>query len=146
MLEPIEIALTQKMAMIFEIAGKQQNNPYVFTMEFISSKTYDDLFTFLPGEIEQSPLCEYKMFLKEMDEKHIQIPSLDKKIEYDFMFWLGYLLTYWGYLKKIHPEKIIKRYDIEKMIGAYETLHTLKTEAAIDFIMHEYCKSSDDLQ
>lgn len=139
MLEPIELAIAQKIALIFEIAGKQQNNPYFFTMKFIASKTYDNLFTFLPGEIEQSPLCEYKMFIKEMEEKHIKIPLLNKVIEYDYMFWIGYLLTYWGYLKKIHPAQIIKKYDVVKMIGAYETLHTLKIETAIELITHEYC-------
>lgn len=59
MLEPIEIALTQKMAMIFEIAGKQQKNLYDFTMKFISSKTYDDLFTFLLEEYN-----EFSAFVK----------------------------------------------------------------------------------
>lgn len=138
MLEPIEIAITQKIALIFEIAGKRRNNPYYFIMNFIVSKTYDNLFTLLPGEIEQSPLCEYKMFLREMEEKHKIIPFLDKEIEYDYMFWMGYLLTYWGYLKKIHPAQLIKKYDIVKMIGAYETLHTLKIETAIELIMREY--------
>lgn len=138
MLEPIEIAITQKIALIFEIAGKQRNNPYYFIMNFIASKTYDNLFTLLPGEIEQSPLCEYKLFLREMEEKHKIIPFLDKTIEYDYMFWMGYLLTYWGYLKKVHPAQLIKKYDIVKMIGAYETLHTLKIETAVELIMREY--------
>lgn len=61
-----------------------------------------------------------------------QIKKKVKKYDTEALFWMGYTYRYWHYYKNMSSAEIYKIADFDKMYIAYDGLHTLDCEMAID--------------
>ena len=60
----------------------------------------------------------------------------------ELMYWAGYVLSYWMFLHDITWQDLDNAYDIENVLQAYETLHTLSVERCIQEIKTNYSRVS----
>ncbi|MCM1127363.1 MAG: hypothetical protein NC429_12945 [Lachnospiraceae bacterium] len=60
------------------------------------------------------------------------------EIDNDVLYWFGYLVSYWCFAYQLEPGNIAENYDIEKIVNAYEALHSVSVKTAIRIITEEY--------
>lgn len=135
-----EKALCRKIADTFEIASKHLVYPPDFIEKWLMSETAVKIYEKDFNEIAQSPLYIYNSLIK---EKRIEMLNEQTVEEYPMvMYWTGYMLTYMGFLCEIAPEHLWKKYDVIRIAEAYETLHTVSIQRAIEEINEEFLRLS----
>lgn len=71
-----------------------------------------------------------------MKKKKESLSISDKSFPEE-MYWIGYVLTYWGFEEKLSG-KDLDKIDIAWMINQYDTLHTVSVDYAIDAIKEHH--------
>ena len=73
------------------------------------------------------------------EEKFDMLPQTEAaEIDDDVLYWFGYLVGYWCFSYQVEPKHIAENYDIEKIVNAYEVLHSVSIKTAISKITEEY--------
>ena len=90
--------------------------------------------------IAQSYVYQLNSLERELGVVHIS-QTLDPLYP-ELMYWAGYVLSYWMFLDDITWQDLDNAYDIENVLQAYETLHTLSVERCIQEIKTNYSRVS----
>ena len=110
-MEFFELKLIEKIGQVFSIAMHDRKyNRYQFIKKWCFSNTCQAVFDF------DETLCS-------------QAKS--------YIYWFGYLITYWHFLYGISGKEIMQKYDVCKILDEFDPLHTLSIKAAIDKIRED---------
>ena len=131
-------AIARKVGNTFKLACEDGYDIRTFAYKWLCSDVAKQLWSENPTIIAQWALYQLNSFKMEMEEQNVEIPHSDMTTP-DEAYWLGYLLTYWGFQEGLMGEQLAE-YSIGWMIDQYDTLHTTSIEYAIDAIkeFHEY--------
>lgn len=132
-----EKAICRKVARTFETAAQEGFHPVDFTIKWLCSDTCRYLYELNCNEIAQSYFYQLNSLKMELNNKNITI-EYSKECYPDEMYWAGYLFTYWMFFEKTEGTEIASKYEIERIISCYDTLHTLSCEVAINECQKEF--------
>ncbi len=136
MLDFEEKALCRKVAGILELSAIRGYDPIRFLHLWMESKTANNLYNWDFNDIAQS-----KHYLLRSVEIEYDISSdKEENDQYiiDAMYWCGYTLMYLSLESKITPLEVFKTYDVDRILCAYDTLHTVSSGVAVDMIRTDF--------
>ena len=136
--DAFEKGLARKTANVFGYAARMGYSPVEFTRLWYNSETAWSLYNFDFNSIAQSYYYQFNSLEMELKLSHKE-GCIDERYP-DVMFWVGYIFTYWMYLDGISWQDIENKYDVPRIINAYDTLHTLSTEGSIRVIKEDFKK------
>lgn len=86
-------------------------------------------------EMDETLICQSKIYLFNSLVMENDLPEKKgHRMDAEAMDWVGYILTYWMYLREIPGKLIEEKYDICKILQEYDTLHTVSCKVAIDML------------
>ena len=133
MLTFTEKGVCEKIANMFELAAEDHWYPIIFIEKWLISETNEALIELCFKEIAQSPRYQLNSFYDELRENNIVLDKA-KYCDKTAMYWMGYTLTYWCFLRNIKPEELLRNYSMLDIYARFETLHSLSIERAIEEI------------
>ncbi len=133
-----EKALCRKVAGVLELSAQRGYEPAAFMQLWLNSKTADNLFCWNFNDIAQS-----KQYLLHSVELEYNIsPENDGYLQNrempQVMYWGGYIFMYISLDENRKPCNMQKKYDINRILGCYDTLHSLSTKVAVDNIRTQF--------
>lgn len=69
------------------------------------------------------------------------LPSEEEDL-HDLLEWSGFILTYIQLTEKMSGQKLWNDYDVVRMMGCYDTLHTLSNQVAKETILQDFSKAN----
>ena len=138
-------AIARKIGNTFRMATENEYDIVDFIDKWLSSDVSKRIWEENPIDIAQWAPYQLDSLLIELEENGISLKKSDELFP-DEMYWMGYLLTYWGFDEQITgPE--LKQYDIVWIFNQYDTLHTTSIEYAINSIKehHEYEQNKKEI-
>ena len=89
-----------------------------------------------PAFISQSAPYWLECFLEECEG----IPNTEEADLEDLLEWSGFILMYIQLTEHLAGPELWNRIDIPRMMGCYDTLHTLSNQVAKEVILQDYSK------
>jgi len=142
MLELDEKAVCRKVAGVFEIAAIRNYEPLNFAKTWMNSQTATWLYELDCKEIAQSRIYQLNSLRMETEIEPLEEEQRDYR---ELMYWTGYILTWFSFLYKMPPKEVAEKYDIEKIMQCYDTLHTVSPKRACEEIIEE-CNITRNIQ
>lgn len=133
-----EKALCRKVAGVLELSVQRGYEPVAFMRLWLNSKTADNLFHWNFNDVAQSK--QYLLHSLELEyginPQDYGQPQNEKMSQ--VMYWGGYIFMYISLDENRKPCEIQKKYNINKVLKCYDTLHSLSAAVAADEIRKEF--------
>ena len=136
-----EKAIARKTASIFGYAANKGYSPISFTKSWFDSRTAFNLYNYDFRTIGQGYKCIFCQYEEEKNIKQAE-KALDLRYK-DIMYWCGYIFSSWMYIRDIHWNILVDKYEIENIIASYDTLHTLSVKTAIEYCEENYNRTKN---
>ena len=132
----IDIIIAEKIGKVLEYLVKEKSyDLYDVCSKWLYSKTF---FSILDDDV--SVYSQSRFYIARHFEENSG-PFLQGEVNNisfsDVAYWFGYLVTYWCYSYEIKGKDISSKYNVQKIIEDYDTLHTLSVKTAIQKIMED---------
>lgn len=134
MLDYEEKAIMRKVAATCELAGNNGYEPICFMKNWLASPTAHALYNMYFKEISQSKQYLFHSVIAEMGLTPSGI------YEPDLLYWAGYILTAFSFYYKLEPKTVLERYEIDRILKCYDTLHTVSTTNAVNRIKEDFVR------
>lgn len=128
-------AIARKIGNTFKLATEEGYEPVEFAHTWLCSDVATRIFEENPIDLAQWAPYQLDSLLIELGEQGRQLTKTDKHFPEE-MYWIGYVLTYWGFRDKLSGKEL-NQCDIVWMINQYDILHTTSVEYAIDAIKEQ---------
>lgn len=133
----VELKLCEKIGKILIEAKKlYQGEALLLLTAWLKSAVFSEMIAGNEVYCSQAKTYVARCFVKEEFDMFPQ--SEEVGIDDDVLYWFGYLVSYWCFAYQVEPEHIAENYDIEKIVNAYEALHSVSIKTAIKKIVEEY--------
>lgn len=132
-----ELALVGKIGRLFTYAMENRKyNRYEFIKKWLASETYNLTVNFAVHLCSQSKIYILESFEEEFKGN---LPSIDEDSRYygDDMEWFGYVAAYWFFLDGTTGRDILDTIDVNRVLDAYDVLHTVSVKLAIEMIKED---------
>ena len=131
-----ERAVARKVARVFEYSFQKKNK---YPLDFIKAWMESDT-AIQTTKCNGNYLCQGYIWIYNTFE--MECPSIkeeDLLNDYsDAMYWMGYVLQLFVFESNKLPSEIVETYDMERILCAYDTLHTLSANGAIERIEEDF--------
>lgn len=138
MLDFEEKALCRKVAGVLELSAERGYEPLAFMHLWLASKTADNLFHWDFYDVAQSK--QHLLHSVELEygfspQEHGKPQNEDMAAD---MYWGGYTFMYISLDENRKPCHMEEKYNVERVLKCYDTLHSLSTKVAVDEIRKQF--------
>lgn len=127
-------AIARKVGNTFRLAAEEGYAPLAFCDYWLHSDVARRLWDENPRDVAEWALYQLESLRLELSENGKQLPTGKGEPFPEEMYWLGYLLTYWGFAEEISGPELAEKYEMDWILSQYDTLHTVSIEYAIETI------------
>lgn len=133
----VELKLCEKIGKILIEAKKMYHGEALtLLIAWLKSDVFSEIIAGNEVYCSQAKTYVARCFVEEKFGMLSQTEAVE--IDDDVLYWFGYLVSYWCFAYQVEPEHIAENYDIEKIVNAYEVLHSVSVKTAIRKITEEY--------
>lgn len=133
----VELKLCEKVGKILIEANKlYQGEALRLLTAWLESVIFSEIIAGNEVYCSQARTYVARCFVKEKFDMPSQTEGVG--IDDDVLYWFGYLVSYWCFAFQVEPKHIAENFNIEKIVNAYEALHSISVKAAIEKITEEY--------
>lgn len=127
-----ELTLARKIGDVLRILNQEYHfDSLELVADFTVSRLFQQIMDWDVSIVSQGKYYIAQLFVEEYQEK------LPVKCGYDdseALYWYGYLLTRWCQIEQTTGKEIYEQYNVRSILQAYDVLHTLSIENAIEHI------------